>query len=76
MSAKTAEKAPATAAAPEVDNTIANSEVVAKYKDAAAITNSKYHDQSFSPCFYNPLVLTTRNLGLFLLLLSYNRGPC
>ncbi|SAL95416.1 hypothetical protein [Absidia glauca] len=39
MSAKTAEKAPATAAAPEVDNTIANSEVVAKYKDAAAITN-------------------------------------
>lgn len=45
MSAKATEKAPATAATPEVDNTIANSEVVAKYKDAAAITNSKCHDK-------------------------------
>ncbi|KAI8335072.1 peptidase M24, structural domain-containing protein [Chlamydoabsidia padenii] len=36
MSTKPAEKTPA---APEVDTTIANSEVVAKYKDAAAISN-------------------------------------
>jgi hypothetical protein len=39
MSTKPTEKAAAT---PEVDTTIANSEVIAKYKDAAAITNSKY----------------------------------
>ncbi|ORZ18694.1 DNA-binding protein [Absidia repens] len=39
MSTKPTEKPAATAATPEVDTTIANSEVIAKYKDAAAITN-------------------------------------